>query len=64
MAQDIAERYHVVRLAEVVDHASEVPSAVCFERAGRQVQRECRAVLAPATHAAADVDDFLWPVAA
>ena len=49
----------MLAVADVVDHASEIAAAVGFEFADRQVQREGRAVLAPATHFSTDADDLL-----
>ena len=49
----------MLAVAEVVDHAGEIAPAIGLELADRQMQRKRRAVLAPATHLAADADDLL-----
>src|SRR5262245_42905297 len=45
-------------VTDVVDHTSEIATALRLEFADRQVQRECRPVLAAATYLSTDADDF------
>ena len=49
----------MLAVAEIMDHAGEVPPAIGGELADGQVERKGRAVLAPATHFSANADDLL-----
>ena len=51
--------FDMLAVAEVMDHAGEIAPAIRLEGADGQMQREGRAVLAPATHLSADADDLL-----
>ena len=48
----------MLTVADVVDHAGEIPAAFGFEFADRQMQRESRTILAPPTHFSTDADDL------
>jgi len=45
-------------IADIVDHPNKIATALRFELADRQVQRESRPVLAAATNLSTDTDDL------
>src|SRR5512132_1628050 len=51
--------FDMFAVAEIMDHASEIPPAIGGELANGEVERKGRAVLAPAAHFSANADDLL-----